>query len=323
MADGDEALLTADDDGFHDPGDDVWHAEGSFQIFFIPERNIDGWLYHIVHQNVGTVSGGCWVWDNSSTRFDEALYLANYSGLPLPAERDLRNFTFPSGVHLEVLDPLTRYRMSYADADLIDLEVVYEAAGPAWASAPGQPAGSQPTRFEQPVHTTGTLVLGGERLDIDCYSMRDHSWGDRPAFIQPGTLPAVPLAEKAGAVPAYSFAVASAEDQLFVGMDNGYLTRDGVRSPLPSPEVIVERDPTHGHIGRMTVSGTDELGRQVRATADAVSPMWMPLTGSHMILWTVFCRWTLDNGVVAYGEIQDVWSYRDWSAYRRTQRQGG
>ena len=85
MSDGDEAHLVPDDDDFHDPGDDVWHAEGSWQCFFVPERGIDGWLYHIVHQNVGVASGGCWVWDRSAFRHDEVLYYANFSGLPLAA----------------------------------------------------------------------------------------------------------------------------------------------------------------------------------------------------------------------------------------------
>ena len=34
--------------------------------------------------------------------------------------------------------------------------------------------------FDQAGHVTGTMVLQGEEIPIDCYSVRDRSWGPRP-----------------------------------------------------------------------------------------------------------------------------------------------
>ena len=34
--------------------------------------------------------------------------------------------------------------------------------------------------FDQAGHVTGTMVLHGEEIPIDCYSVRDRSWGPRP-----------------------------------------------------------------------------------------------------------------------------------------------
>ena len=36
------------------------------------------------------------------------------------------------------------------------------------------------THFDQAGHVTGEVVLRGERIPIDCYSVRDRSWGPRP-----------------------------------------------------------------------------------------------------------------------------------------------
>ena len=34
--------------------------------------------------------------------------------------------------------------------------------------------------FDQAGHVAGTMVLRGETVPIDCYSVRDRSWGPRP-----------------------------------------------------------------------------------------------------------------------------------------------
>ena len=36
------------------------------------------------------------------------------------------------------------------------------------------------THFDQAGHVTGEMVLHGERIPIDCFSVRDRSWGPRP-----------------------------------------------------------------------------------------------------------------------------------------------
>jgi hypothetical protein len=40
------------------------------------------------------------------------------------------------------------------------------------------------------MHVTGTIVLHGEEISIDCYSVRDRSWGPRPTGPGRTTAPA-------------------------------------------------------------------------------------------------------------------------------------
>ena len=57
-------------------------------------------------------NGGAWVWDDRAAYPWELAYRAEYSGLQLPprAERDMRDFEWPNGVHVRVLEPLTTLR---------------------------------------------------------------------------------------------------------------------------------------------------------------------------------------------------------------------
>ena len=84
---------------------------------------------------------------------------------------DLTAYRLDNGYGIEVLEPLKRHRMTYVDearANSVNLE--FCAAGPAIAFG-------DRTHFEQPMKVKGTLVLGGTQHVVDCYTVRDRSWG--------------------------------------------------------------------------------------------------------------------------------------------------
>lgn len=54
--------------------------------------------------NIGTVAGGCWIWDAGAHLPWEVPYSANYTCLRLPPETDLRNATFATGVSVTALE---------------------------------------------------------------------------------------------------------------------------------------------------------------------------------------------------------------------------
>jgi hypothetical protein len=58
---------------------------------------------------------------------------------------------------------------------------------------------------------------------------------------------------------------------------------DGHRSPIVTGEVRRERDPDHGYLRRVIVTGTDEEGRDFEAVGNAVSRMIVPLPGVHAV----------------------------------------
>lgn len=302
-----EVALTPDDDGFHAPLDDNWwFHETCWFWFFVAERSLGGWLYNYIRPNAGLAGGGCWIWDASAFLHWEVPYYANYSNLPLPVDRDLRDFTFPSGVHVRAVEALRRYELRYADRDALDLALEYVAIDEPWLARGDD--GRPPHHFDQLGRVTGSITLHGETIAVDCLAIRDRTWTTRHERWRHG-----------GGYGYTNAAAPTGEAFLAVGDDDvrGYLTLDGHRAALTGGKRVVERDPEHGYVTRVTVTGTDEAGRTLHADGTPVSRMAMPIPGVHGVVWTSLVRWTL-NGASAWGEDQEPWPVMTWSTRRRS-----
>ena len=160
-------LVPADDD-FHDEEltDRWWETETCWFSWNVPERNLGGWAYCQARPNANICNGGAWVWDDRAAYPWELAYRAEYSGLQLPprAERDMRDFEWPNGVHVRVVEPLTTYAVTYSDPGALEVDLVFEAI-----MAPNpHPNGVVPflkgAHFDQAGHVTGTMVLHGEEI---------------------------------------------------------------------------------------------------------------------------------------------------------------
>jgi hypothetical protein len=216
----------------------------------------------------------------------------------------------------------------YSDPGALEIDLVFEAI-----MAPNpHPNGVVPfvkgAHFDQAGHVTGTMVLHGEVIPIDCYSVRDRSWGPRPlGRPRPKPAPAAGTAAEQstsfGGV-GYSFCAA--------GPGDAWLTY-----AIPGPEVepvacgFLLRDGTYGHIlageRRMTfdaqtgwplsvaIEAVDEFDRRLSVRGDAVSRHWRGHGGDSLVHW----RW--DGGIEGWGEDQSYFSRTQWEANRR--RAGG
>jgi hypothetical protein len=299
---GDE--LTELDDDFHDPPDDSWWwHETCWFWFFVPERSLGGWLYNYIRPNIGVAGGGCWVWDDTTTSHWEVPYYAGYSNLRLPEERDLRNFRFPSGVEVTAVDPLRRYRLGYADRDLIQLDLDWDAITPPWVASSDGVA----HHFDQVGRVTGSLLLHGEQIEVDCLAIRDRTWTVRSERW------------KHGGGYGYTNATASADLGFLAVGDtrqiSGYLLADGERRGVVSGSRVVERDPDSGWVRRVRVELLDDAGREMAAEGRPVSRMAMPIPGVAGVVWTSLVDWQLD-GTQAWGEDQEPWPVVAWSRLR-------
>ena len=176
-------LVPADDD-FHDGEltDRWWETETCWFSWNVPERNLGGWTYCQARPNANICNGGAWVWDDRAAYPWELAYRAEYSGLQLPprAERDMRDFEWPNGVHVSVIEPLTTYAVRYSDPGALEVDLVFEAIMEPNPHPDGVVPFLKGAHFDQAGHVTGTMVLHGEEIPIDCYSVRDRSWGPRP-----------------------------------------------------------------------------------------------------------------------------------------------
>lgn len=309
MPEGDQRLLTPADDDFHTPPDDSWwFHETCWFWFFVPERRLGGWLYNYIRPNIGVSGGGCWVWDDTTFLHWEVPYFSNHSNLRLPEDRDLRDFRFPSGVTVQALEPLTRYRLGYQHEGMIDLDLEYRAVMEPWVSASGDGAERRPHHLDQVGRVTGTLDLHGETIDVDCLAIRDRTWAIRSERWKYG-----------GGYGYTNAAADTGEAFLAIGNDDlrGYLVLDGERAELVAGRREIARNPDHGYLETITVTGEDDRGRELRATGHAVSRMAMPIPGVHGVVWTSLIQWTI-NGVEAWGEDQEPWPIMAWSNGRRS-----
>jgi hypothetical protein len=311
-----------EDDDFHDEvlTDRWWETETVWFSWNVPERRLGGWLYCQARPNARLCNGGAWVWDDTAPYSWELPYHANYSGLQLPdrVDRDLRDFAWPNGVHVKVLEPLMRYQVDYEDPGAFEINLEFDAI-----MAPNpHPVGVAPfltgTHLDQAGHVTGEMVLHGERVEIDCYTVRDRSWGPRPAGRpRKRKLADADVHSGTGGI-GYSFGVASPRDAWLVysvprADDDmvvcGFLLRDGEYAHVLAGERRVEVDPKTGWVVHLEITATDDAGRELAVTGDAVSRHWKGHGGDSLMHW----RW---DAVDAYGEDQTYLSRATWEALR-------
>ncbi len=318
--------IVARDDDFHDEemSDRWWETETNWFSWNVPERKLGGWTYCQARPNAGLCNGGAWVWDDSGAYPWELRYRAEYSGLQLPPreERDMRDFEWPNGVHVRALEPLTRYAITYADPGALELELEFEAI----MTPNPHPTGVFPfvkgTHFDQAGHLTGTMVLRGERVSIDCFSVRDRSWGPRPQgrpkpTRQPGGTPT--RAGGFGGV-GYSFGVAGPGDAWLVySMPGpevepvvcGFLLRGGDYGHILAGERRLTFEPGSGWPLTLEIEAVDEFGRRVSVCGDALSRHWRGHGGDSLV------HWCWDDGIEGWGEDQSYFSREQWEANRR------
>jgi hypothetical protein len=314
-----EPVTPADDD-FHPVSDHPWETETFWASFHHPERRLGGWFYNQVLFNQGVCNGGAWVWDASPAA---ALHDVRHTGLPLPdrAGMDLRDIALPNGNHLEMLEPLTRYRVRRSDPGAFEADLVLTALRPPHSHPTGVAPFWRGRHFDQCMHVTGQIVLHGEPVEIDSLSVRDRSWGPRPGPRPPGSRPASPRRpprDPADATrPPYSpfgigyvFGTQDA-DELFLAytlpclwdgaardlVTTGYLVREGTYGRLVEGERRCQLDPEHGWMRTIWLDAVDEHGRALSAVGELVSHHGERGLGTGYFHW----EW---NGASGYGEDQ-------------------
>jgi hypothetical protein len=307
-------VFTPEDDGFHADvmTDRWWETETVWFSFHEPERKLGGWFYTMVRPNIGTVAGGAWVWDDSAWLPWEVPYSANYSALQLKPGSDLRDVTLPTGLSVRVIEPTMSYELGYDDGERLQAELRFDAVmAPEPLTAVGSTFGSA-HHFDQLGRVTGAITLHGERIEIDCISMRDRTWGPRP--------------EHRPRQAAYVTGAAD-QDHGFLAVTNtrdgrdmiayGFLRREGRTVSLAEGERQVSRDPEQGWITEISLQGIDAEGREFDAVGTPASRI---IINRHSFIdINSLVRWDL-NGEVGWGEDQDMWPVHAFSRRQRAQR---
>lgn len=307
----DEAIRFAEnDDQLHkilypnkDWTETVWFS------FNVPEKGLAGWLYCQMRLNLGSVTGGAFVYGPEGWLSWEIPYYGWFNFLPLDEEFDLRDVVFKNGVSVKMREPGMVYDLGFKFRDqqefLADLR--FEGLTPPVPHVHGAPPFTNSSHYDQHGRVTGKIWLHGEEIAVDCFAVRDRSWGRRPEHIGP-------TAQRLS----YVFGTVS-EDEMFLiftipeentphcdveHLSSGYLVRDGVLRRLKNATRHNVRDPGTGAISSLRVSGEDDDGRTFTITGAPVSRMALHTTTSLCI--NSFLKMDID-GREAWGEDQDVW----------------
>ncbi len=306
--------LTADDDNFHTPtSDDPWWQESAWFTVIIPERNISCYVYPWVRANQNLFGGGVMVWDDRGRHPHEALHWDYQWSHPYPELGDLRDITFPNGLRVRCLEPLTKYHLAYEHPQC-SLDVIFDAIVPPHAIAGGDDTtGTFSGHLDQQGHMTGRLRVDGEEHAVDCYTMRDRSWGRRVPT--PGMHVGYDLATNESSA-FVAFSQPEMEGSPVVG-GVGYLWRDGESAPFVGGTRVLERDgvwPT-----RVILRAHDTLGRTIEAVGECVNHIcFQNLPSMVNFVSTLRWEWEGDSGVTAsWGEVQDVWDAERYRLFAR------
>ncbi len=183
-----KTMSPSEHDAFHRPTtDDPWWQETAWFTLMVPERSLSCYVYPWVKANQGILGGGVMVWDDRGRHPWDALHWDYQWTYPYPELGDLRDITFPTGIRMQCLEPLTKYRVTY-DHPRCSIDVTFDAILPAHVlGEDDDTSGTFSGHLDQQGHVTGAITLDGERLDVDCYAMRDRSWGRRGSRLPDST----------------------------------------------------------------------------------------------------------------------------------------
>jgi len=309
-----QRIFTERDDRFHfeEMAGDWWATETAWFSFSRPERRLGGWFYTMARPNIGTVSGGAWIWDDSAHLPWEALYSANYTALELPRDQDLNDITLPTGVSIRVIEPCMSYELGYNDDTRLQAFLRFDGVMPPEPLTSTGSTFGRSHHFDQIGRVSGEIVLHGETIPIDCLAVRDRTWGrrreDRPRQ-------AAYVTGVAG--PEHGFLAVTNIEEKRNPVSYGFLYRDGRTHSLTQGERRFERDSENGWITRVELHASDADGRELHAVG---TPLSRIVINRHTFIdINSLIQWDI-NGERGHGEDQDMWPVHRWSRMRRNAR---
>jgi hypothetical protein len=166
--------------------------------------------------------------------------------------------------------------------------------------------------FEQPGRVRGSVEVDGERMAVDCFSIRDGSHGRR--FLETPT------------PGGYTWSTADEQTSWHVlARDQnrthdtvvvaGYLLRDGEMAPIVhGVRRVVERAGPRPNV--VEVVAEDARGRNLHAVGRAQTAAEFMLFPDHGQWWTLF-RWEYDGFTDAVGEDQEYYGIQDFRRWHR------
>lgn len=304
----DEWGLSVEDDEFHPCGDDPWFTETWWSGWMVPERKLLGYVYPVFRPNLGVQAGGVMMFDDTA-ELEWELPVFDYAWHePIPPGLQLQDAKLANSLTIKTLEPARHYEITYSGREL-QLNLHLEGVIPPMVTHATPPFNRG--HIDQICRVTGEMVHNEETIPIDCFTMRDRSWGPR----QDGRQPTV----------GYDYATADVDNAFLVvsmskatniwNVTTGFLWRDQEWSRMSEGRRFVERD-EDGRPTVITLEAIDELGRKVEARGEVVSRQ-IGKAYPSMLCFNGLAHWDFD-GLTGWGEDQDCWLPRRWRDFRAT-----
>lgn len=260
---------------------------------------MNGVVYFFHDVRAGASGGGPALWDPTGEDVYDCRFYDWRLRQPPTGPLDMRDFRLPNSLRHRVIEPMRRYHLTYAALGLeLDLEwTALMAPHELRYDEKSVMAGSR--HFDQPGRITGSLVLRGEKLEVDCYSLRDRTWGPHG----PGIARSGDYLWAIASPRAHWHALTRAGDE--PGVDQvvrGYLVRDGELGELVRGErrVLGRR---RGAPMRVVLDAEDERGRSLHAEGEVRTALRWPGWPGRVVFWTLTdWRW---DGLQGWGEDQE------------------
>ena len=295
--------------------DSPYWNESVWFSFSKPEDHIHGLIQYYFRPNMGMLNGGPVMWDPSGIFQWDCLYY-NWSHLQaMPADVTKFDMTAPTSLSVKVIEPLTRYAIRY-DADGFEMDLVWEAIGPIHELKTGNAGQAATAKFhiEQPGRMRGMVRRNGRAFPIDCFSMRDTSYGAREyaALASGGYFWGI-----AADSSFHAIAMGEGTEQKAIG---GYILKDGELSSLASG---TRRITSFGKYGPSEVvfEATDKRGRTMIATGRIDPGLIFTGYTDHTVVWSLV-EWDWD-GIQHWGDNQEFCSATRFREIARGERAPG
>lgn len=276
------------DEGRHPPGTEELWGESWYHDFAAEDGSYGGYARLGLYPNLGVV----WYWVHLVRRGKPLVLIRNHA-VPCPSGDALDLAADGLTASWQCAEPLTRWRIT-TEGTAIELanpaDAFHDERGPdvpvrvdlEWLGvAPCFPY-TMTTRYEQSALVTGEMVIGDERIAVDCPGQRDHSWGVRDWWLFPWIWTSGRLEDGT-----YWHAVRSMIPDVEV-FQTGYLVgTDGVLRPVETvraePEVDGEKLPVRAAlaIGDLELEMTAELHAPVLLVSPEGKESRFPRTLCH------------------------------------------
>lgn len=293
--------------------DDPYWNESVWFSFSLPERGIHGLIYYFFRPNMKLLMGGPILWDRSGETRWNCLYDDWHHLQPMPAACEKFAFTAPNSLTVQILEPVRRYRIGYdANGFKLALDWTAIAVPHHFLGMEVEATGASPDNrmhLEQMGRVTGRIEHLDQTYDVDCFSLRDTSWGRRQldSTITGSYFWAIADARTAF----HAMTLGEGDEQKLAG---GFLMRDGEIATFANGTRIVRQMGRYAP-ATFELSAQDQRGRRVQLTAHSSSEMLFCGYPRVQVVWSLL-EANLD-GKRAYGDMQE---FTPLEAFRCRQR---